>query len=198
MSSASREPETVNRLGRTVAAKATSDQVELPELSWEADDRFSIGDTRFRILPAGGFVAPGAMERKDADFLIVKRRPGVERYVRLIEELRPKRIFELGIFQGGSTALLAELARPQRLVAIDKRAVPGAVEEYAARRGLRDVVRTYGGWIKPIGVGSRPSSRRASRERPSISSSMIARTSTRRPGRRSTSCFPGCGLAVSS
>ena len=75
------------------------------------------------------------MERKDADFLIVKRRPGVERYVRLIEELRPKRIFELGIFQGGSTALLAELARPQRLVAIDKRAVPGRVEEYAARRG---------------------------------------------------------------
>ena len=56
------------RLGRTVAAKATSDQVELPELSWEADDRFSIGDTRLRTLPAGGFAAPGAMERERRRF----------------------------------------------------------------------------------------------------------------------------------
>jgi predicted O-methyltransferase YrrM len=116
-------------------------------LSWKTDELLTVGETTFRVLPEGGFW--GMKPRADSDgakFFIAKPRSLVERYVALIEDLKPKRIFELGIFQGGSTALFTELARPQRLVAIDSNPrEKGRVEEYASSRGLTDVVRTYGG-----------------------------------------------------
>ena len=56
---------------------------------------------------------------KGADFWLFKERPLIERYVALVEELQPRFIFELGIFQGGSTAFLNEVAGPERLVAMD-------------------------------------------------------------------------------
>ena len=115
-------------------------------LSWNAEDLFVVGETRFKILPDHGFWARERIEMEGADFLIAKPRWLVERYVELIGDLRPQYIFELGIFQGGSTALLAEIARPRRLVAIDR--LPGKkrrVEEYASSRDLQNVVRTYGG-----------------------------------------------------
>ena len=36
----------------------------------------------------------------------------VERYVKLVDELNPKRMFELGIFHGSSAAFLVLLAKP--------------------------------------------------------------------------------------
>jgi Methyltransferase domain len=116
-------------------------------LSWKTDELFVVEDTTFRILPDHGFwgVKPRSDDER-ADFFVAKPRWLVERYARLIEELRPKYIFELGMFQGGSTALLAELARPERLVAIDRALRDKErVEEYAATRGLAGVVRTHGG-----------------------------------------------------
>jgi SAM-dependent methyltransferase len=115
-------------------------------LSWMTEDVFVVGETTFKILPDLGFWGRERLELERADFLVAKPRSLVERYVELISDLRPQYIFELGIFQGGSTALLAEIARPRRLVAIDR--LPGRkhlVEEYASSRGLEDVVRTYGG-----------------------------------------------------
>jgi SAM-dependent methyltransferase len=116
-------------------------------LTWKSDERLVVGETAFRILPDHGFwgVKPLA-DGEEADFFVAKPRWLVERYIELIDELNPQRIFELGMFQGGSTALFAELARPERLVAIDQ--TPGRkkrVEEYAASLGLGDAVRTHGG-----------------------------------------------------
>ena len=115
-------------------------------LSWKTEDLFVVGETTFKILPEHGFWGREPLEMERADFLVAKPRWLVERYVELISDLRPEYIFELGIFQGGSTALLAEVARPRRLVAIDR--LPGRkqlVEDYASSRGLQDVVRTYAG-----------------------------------------------------
>src|SRR5688572_18102673 len=53
----------------------------------------------------------------DGEFAVP--RSSIETYAALIAERRPERILELGISMGGSTALLAELARPTKLVAID-------------------------------------------------------------------------------
>jgi hypothetical protein len=80
------------------------------------------------------------------DLFVAKPRWRIEGYVQLLDRLRPQRIFELGIYLGGSAALFAEIARPHRLVAIDRRPqVHPLVAEYLTRRGLSDSVVMYGG-----------------------------------------------------
>jgi hypothetical protein len=115
-----------------------------PELSWKTDELLVVGDTTFRLLPDAEFFwgAKPPTEAGRADFFVAKPRWLVERYIALISELQPKHIFELGMFQGGSTALLAELARPRRLVAIDR--APGKkqrIAAYAADRSREDAIR---------------------------------------------------------
>lgn len=51
--------------------------------------------------------------------VILKPREAIEQYQAMIEKERPRRIVELGIFNGGSTALLAQIATPEKLVAIE-------------------------------------------------------------------------------
>ncbi len=91
--------------------------------------------TRFRV-------AFGPEIKLDSEELhLLKPRWMVERYAKLIDELRPKRIFELGIYHGGSVAFLALLAKPDRHVAIDLQPSPSRrFEEWLGSHS--DVVRT--------------------------------------------------------
>jgi SAM-dependent methyltransferase len=120
-----------------------------PMLTWQDDERFEVGDTTFRAMldREGVDYRPAAKRAVDAgDLFVAKPRWRLEGYVQLLDRLRPQRIFELGIFLGGSAALFAEIARPHRLVAIDKRPqVHPLVAEYLTRRGLSDSVVMYGG-----------------------------------------------------
>jgi predicted O-methyltransferase YrrM len=79
-------------------------------------------------------------------FVVAKQRAMVDRLVAEIAELRPSRIVELGIFKGGSAALLAALAGPAKLTAIDLATEPvTALEEFIAARNLASsVVPRYG------------------------------------------------------
>jgi hypothetical protein len=70
-------------------------------------------------------------------FCIQKPRYLIDSYVSMIEELRPRRVVELGIFDGGSTAFIAALASLEKLVAID--CVPqrcAALDDFVVARGL--------------------------------------------------------------
>ena len=70
----------------------------------------------------------------------------MHQYVRLCRQLRPERIFELGILFGGSTALLALLARPEKLVAVDvSEERVTALDEMVAAQGLQGTVVTHYG-----------------------------------------------------
>lgn len=71
-----------------------------------------------------------------AGLQILKPRSVIEQYVELVERERPQRILELGIYAGGSTALLAALAKPERLVALDHAPGPqqGLADFLAARQ----------------------------------------------------------------
>jgi SAM-dependent methyltransferase len=116
-----------------------------PTITWQTDDSLVLGDATFKIIPANWQRDRIAME--GADFLIFKPRQLVELYVETIARLKPQRIFELGILQGGSTAMLLGLARPGRLVAIDRMRVKGPgqrLEQHASRAGFEDVVRIHG------------------------------------------------------
>lgn len=100
-----------------------------------------IDDLRLEV-DGVGFVA-AAMLAPDAgdDFVIVKPPELVRRYLDLLEVTEPRRIVELGVKRGGSTALLALAAAPELLVAVDLDPVcPPALAKLIADRGLHDRV----------------------------------------------------------
>ena len=77
---------------------------------------------------------------------VEKTRALVEAYMATCEELRPRRVLEFGVYMGGSTVLIHEIAEPEKLVAIELTAAPpAALEEYIVERGLDAVVRPYYG-----------------------------------------------------
>jgi SAM-dependent methyltransferase len=119
-----------------------------PKLSWKTDELLVVGDTTFRLLPDAEFFwgAKPPAEAGKADFFVAKPRWLVERHIALIRELQPKHIFELGMFQGGSTTLMAELAEPRRLVAIDRaEGQKRRVDAFAADHGLEGAIRIHDG-----------------------------------------------------
>jgi predicted O-methyltransferase YrrM len=106
-------------------------------MEWN-DRGLTLRGTRFRV----GY---GSQTQPDpTELLLMKPRWMVERYVALIEELKPKRIFELGILHGGSVAFLALLAEPDRHVAIDRQPKAGARFE-KWRQAHDDVVHVHHG-----------------------------------------------------
>jgi predicted O-methyltransferase YrrM len=106
-------------------------------LDWLSDDSFRIGDVTFRLAVVDRFKSS-----RDC-FLLVKHPEMVRRYDSFIASLRPKRIVELGIYQGGSVAFLSLVAQPERMVAIDIKTAPRKVlEDFIDERGLRERVHT--------------------------------------------------------
>lgn len=115
------------------------------ELLHAAFDPKRIGD----ILPGDEFEFDGVRfvsaylpESTPDRFFIVKSPGLIERYLELCKRFRNGRIVELGIAEGGSTALIALAADPERLVAVDLEQEP--LEPLSAlieARGLGDRVR---------------------------------------------------------
>lgn len=107
---------------------------------WIDRDNLRLDGEDFRATPAD------RSPRDDGSFLLVKGRPLIDRYERLAADLLPRRIVELGICRGGSTAFLALLMGPDRLVALDIEPTPvPELDEFIERRGLGDVVRPHYG-----------------------------------------------------
>jgi predicted O-methyltransferase YrrM len=111
-----------------------------PKIEWEGDDRFRLEGFEFHAHPFGGGGAPAR------GFTLLKNRPLVDAYVDLARTLRPERIVELGVFRGGSVALLELLTTPQRLLAFDIRPDPiPELTAFLAGRAATDRVRvSYG------------------------------------------------------
>lgn len=78
------------------------------------------------------------------DALIIVKPPElVDRYVELLDRERPCAIVELGVREGGSTALLALVADPEVLLALDlEPEIPPRLEAFVRERGLGDRVVT--------------------------------------------------------
>lgn len=107
---------------------------------WANDTDFTVGDVAFQSRDAAG----GAPATSD-QMILLKPRFVIERYEAMLLAEQPQRILELGIYAGGSTALLAQLARPERLVALDVCPVRPKLERFIDEHDLRDSVRTYYG-----------------------------------------------------
>lgn len=105
---------------------------------WLDDATFEAGGLRF----VHSFTEASVADR----FAIRKPRPLVEATVEALREFRGGNVVELGIASGGSTALIATVAEPRRLVAIE---LAGerveALDVFVATRGLTGVVRAHYG-----------------------------------------------------
>jgi predicted O-methyltransferase YrrM len=92
------------------------------------------------------FVCKYSPESTADRFYIVKSDRLVDWYRELCTKFHGGAIFELGIAEGGSTALMALLAEPRKLIAVDLEPSPlTALSEFLDRRGLTDTVRPHYG-----------------------------------------------------
>jgi predicted O-methyltransferase YrrM len=116
-----------------------------PSLVWTAEGEFSVCDTDFEVVEFGRPPSHAA-PKKARKLAIYKSREQVEAYVDLVAAFPGSRVVELGIKAGGSTALLAGLLQPSKLVAVDIAPGPArALEVFLDTYGLRERVRPYYG-----------------------------------------------------
>jgi SAM-dependent methyltransferase len=65
-------------------------------------------------------------------------------YRRLLRDLKPKRIFEIGFFQGGMPLFLADMALPEKIVGIDRIPPTDDLMQMVSDAGLSDTVKLHG------------------------------------------------------
>jgi predicted O-methyltransferase YrrM len=114
-------------------------------LEWKDDTRLAVEGTEFVLAPIAVQAARPAIDQ--GALLLRKPRWMVERYAALRSQIDgPANIFELGIYEGGSAALLALMFRPRRLVAVDLDTSRGRMlHEFLEARGLSESVHPYFG-----------------------------------------------------
>ncbi|MES1991595.1 MAG: class I SAM-dependent methyltransferase [Pseudomonadota bacterium] len=80
------------------------------------DKGFCLNDVQFQMVVN----LEDLFRLKDENGLVVgKTRDVIQTYLEVLENFDTPRIFELGIFRGGSTAFFNELLRPKKLIAVD-------------------------------------------------------------------------------
>jgi predicted O-methyltransferase YrrM len=106
-------------------------------LQWTNEKEFTVDGVAYASMPRGD----------GSDRLaILKPRSAIETYETLVESTSPKTIVELGIFGGGSTALLAQLAVPAKLVAVEIHVHRiAALDSFIERLGLGTTVSAFYG-----------------------------------------------------
>jgi len=109
-------------------------------LQWRSDDEFEIDGVAYACRPIDG-VFPSTADR----FCLRKPPELVRRIERMLADLQPRTIVEVGVFQGGSTGLLAQAGRPEKLVCIDNEHRKAALEGMLEAQRLTDVVKPHWG-----------------------------------------------------
>jgi predicted O-methyltransferase YrrM len=109
-------------------------------LAWTGADRFLAGEVEFQSLERAG------ADRDGGTLRVFKEREMLDALVPHLEAGRGGAIVELGVYEGGSTAMLAELLQPRRLIALELTPEPVALlDEFIAARSLHEQVRPYYG-----------------------------------------------------
>lgn len=124
-----------------LSAPETPSAPPSPAIVWTAEDAFEIEGITYECRPVAN-----AFPSQPEHFCIRKPRGAILHYQRLLERLRPRTIFEVGVYEGGSTAMLQQLADPEKLVTIDleRRPSPG-IEGFVAKHDLgKRVVTNWG------------------------------------------------------
>jgi cephalosporin hydroxylase len=115
------------------------------QLRWDGD-RLLVAELDFRLEDP---TAP-EFRRQDRDhFILYKSKAQLDQFVRFFSSIdfQPENVFELGIWEGGSTALWYEIFRPRKHVAVDlaQRGDSEPLSRWRSSRGLGDRVKTCWG-----------------------------------------------------
>lgn len=112
-----------------------------PELHWHDETEFSIGEVSYSCRPRFD-TFPSKPDR----FCVRKPREVLERYERLLRELRPRTLVEVGVYEGGSAAMMAQLAEPEKMITVDIESKPNrALAGFIEAQGAGDRVKPYWG-----------------------------------------------------
>jgi predicted O-methyltransferase YrrM len=103
----------------------------MPTSEWTSEHDFTVDGVAYRSM-----VGPVRADQ----MLVLKPREAVEAYEELLGSLAPRRMLELGIYNGGSAALLAQLATPTKFVVLDLRSGCPPLERFLDAHGLRGTV----------------------------------------------------------
>jgi predicted O-methyltransferase YrrM len=122
-------------------------------LQWTAPDVVAFDGITYRtfgdpdgLLDAATLLRLSTLRSTPEEMVLAKTRSNIERCLEAYRDLRPVNAIELGIYEGGSVALLATLCRPGRLVALDLDPEPRlALEEVLRRQGLEGSVALHYG-----------------------------------------------------
>lgn len=133
-------PDSVLRTDLPHGANAAGDPAEITGV--DADPDIEIDGISYFCRP----VADTFPSSHD-EFCLRKPLGAIAQLRALLDELGPRGIVEVGVFEGGSAALIAQLARPARLLTFDITAKPNpALAEFAELKGFGDVVESHWGF----------------------------------------------------
>jgi predicted O-methyltransferase YrrM len=109
----------------------------MKELIWTSDTEFSVDGLHFKTF--------GKDKTTGSDhILLLKQKAMLTKLLDLYREEGVRRVFELGIYQGGSVLMLTEALELERMAALDISPPIEALDAIIAERGLGDRVRlTY-------------------------------------------------------
>ena len=124
--------------------KMTTDKIKVTRsLHWESDNVFKIDDVTF-VVETGE--ALYGSESGQGIFVIGKSRRQLETIQELDYHKPVRRIFDLGIYKGGSVMFYHKLFSPEKIVAVDLDSRPvEPLEGYIRNNGLDGIIRTYYG-----------------------------------------------------
>jgi len=110
------------------------------KLKWVDNTTIAAGDTTL-ILPRGFEIR----ESSKGEIFLFKDRNHIETYLTELAHLSPKRIFEIGVWDGGSAVFFWNLFRPDKLCCIDLANEAPFLSSYIEGEGLYDSLRFYAG-----------------------------------------------------
>ncbi len=104
-------------------------------IKWKENNCFSIGGVNFKAFD----LMLGDNQSSLDCFIVQKPQWMINRYEQLLNQLKPKKIFELGIQRGGSCVMFQRLSSAEKMVSIDVRQQRiAALDQYIEQQGLVD------------------------------------------------------------
>lgn len=113
-------------------------------LVWEDDTHLTINGVNFHLTCDTKALQTG--NSTSESFLLGKPRAMVEQSVTIGRQKKIKKIFEMGILQGGSVVLYDQIFQPEKIVSIEYMHTPvEALTRYIAERSRSKIIKPYYG-----------------------------------------------------
>jgi len=112
-------------------------------MHWINDKRIEFDDVTFTLDCRSRQVSSDSTQQ---EFVLAKNRRIVDRYQKKLTGKKTERIFELGIFKGGSAVLFHKMLNPVKLIAIDLEDTRvAALDDYISSTKTENIIRPYYG-----------------------------------------------------